>query len=95
MLFVIHAIDKLGTGVLRQSVYAAHRDYIDKVAQYGVRSIISGPLLADDGKTVIGSHLVIEAKDHAVAEAFHHADPFFKAGLWDQSGPIVFDKKVG
>lgn len=95
MLFVIHAIDKPDVASLRQQHYPAHRVHIDAVETWGVKILISGPLVADDGLTPVGSHLVVEARDRATVEAFFHADPFFQAGIWRQSSVTAFDKKVG
>ncbi len=95
MLFVIHAIDKPGTAALRQTHYDAHRAYINTAESFGVKIVMSGPLTSDDGKNVLGSHLVIEATDRATIEKFHHADPFHKAGLWQAPSILAFTKVVG
>jgi len=56
---------------------------------------MSGPLVANDGVTPIGSHFVIEAAELEKAKAFHHADPFFVAGLWENSSVTTFIKRIG
>jgi uncharacterized protein YciI len=45
---------------------------------------MAGPLLADDGETMIGSLFVIEAEDAAAVERFRAADPYVRAGLFDR-----------
>jgi hypothetical protein len=95
MLFVVHAFDRLGTYSHRLAHYDAHKAFIADHAQWGVKIIMSGPLMADDGTTPIGSHLVIEAPDRATAEAFHRADPFLKAGLWEKPALTAFIKRHG
>ncbi|HEX2654533.1 MAG TPA: YciI family protein [Xanthobacteraceae bacterium] len=85
MLFVIQALDRPDGTAKRQPVYAAHRAHLDTAADYGVTLVMSGPLVADDGTTPIGSMFVVEAEDRAAAEAFNKADPFYAAGIW---GPV-------
>ncbi len=94
MLFVLHALDKADAAGTRQTHYAAHRAHIANVGSFGVKIVMSGPLLAEDGK-VIGSHLVLEAHDLAAVTAFYHADPFYKADIWQNPTLALFDKKVG
>lgn len=93
MLFVIHAFDKKDGAPIRASNYPAHRAYLDNAAVFGVSIVTSGPLVADDSKTAIGSLLIIDAPDRKTIDKFHHADPFFKAGLWDETTVTAFDKK--
>jgi len=56
------------------------------------RLMIAGPLLGDDGVTVQGSLLVIEAADRAAAEAFAAGDPYAKAGLFESVTIKAFKK---
>ncbi len=43
---------------------------------------MSGPLVSDDGQTMIGSLFLVEAPDRAAVVRFNGADPFAKAGVW-------------
>jgi hypothetical protein len=45
---------------------------------------MSGPLVDDDGQTMIGSLFLVEAPARDEVESFHHADPFLAAGIWEQ-----------
>ena len=45
---------------------------------------MAGPLLDDDGETMIGSLLVIEAEDPEAARRFAEADPYARAGLFER-----------
>jgi uncharacterized protein YciI len=56
---------------------------------------LSGPLVADDGKTMIGSLMIVEAPDRATVEAFNRADPFHAAGLWEKVNITAFVKRQG
>jgi uncharacterized protein YciI len=93
MLFVIHAIDKSDVAPLRQEHYTAHRAHVAAAAAFGIEIVMSGPLVTDDGATPVGSHFVVQAQNRAAAEAFHRADPFFQAGIWQQSSITAFEKK--
>ena len=79
MLFVIHALDHEGASETRLRHYDDHKWYL---ASSAVKSVVSGPLLAEDGETMIGSMFIVEAPDRAAAEAFNRSDPFHSAGIW-------------
>jgi len=57
MLYAIHLLDKHGTADIRAQVRPAHKAHLSTVAD---RVAFAGPLLADDGKTAVGSLLVID-----------------------------------
>jgi uncharacterized protein YciI len=46
------------------------------------RIAFAGPLVADDGETMIGSLLAIDFPDRAAAVAWFQAEPFNQAGLY-------------
>jgi len=79
MQFMIYGQDKPGHGELRAANRSAHLTYLDGFA---ANIVIAGPLLADDGTTMIGSLLLMEFEDRAAAEAFSAGDPYRKAGLF-------------
>jgi len=81
MHFVIHCIDQEGALAQRLANYEAHKAYLQTAP---VKIIISGPLLAQDQETMIGSLFLIEAEDQASVEAFNAGDPFRKAGIWER-----------
>jgi uncharacterized protein YciI len=95
MLFIIHVHDRAGRSADRAAHYEAHKAYIADTSKWGVRIVMSGPLVADDGATPIGSHFVLEAPDRVAVEAFHRADPFFAAGIWDKADIAAFIKRYG
>lgn len=80
MRFVVHCLDKPGALPLRLANYEAHKSYL---ATGNVATVVSGPLLADDGETMIGSMFIFEAATKEDVVAFNSADPFAKAGVWD------------
>lgn len=80
MHYVIHCLDKAGALPVRLENYAAHRAYL---AEPPVKIVVSGPLVADDNETMIGSCFLIEADSKDAAVAFNAGDPFAKAGVWE------------
>ena len=91
MHYVVHCLDHDGAVEKRLSHYEAHKAYL---AAATVKTVISGPLLADDETTMIGSCFVIEANTLAEVQAFNAADPFAKAGLWKTVSIRPFSKRV-
>jgi uncharacterized protein YciI len=80
MLYTIHCIDKPDRGEIRKANRTAHLGYLaahrDKVAQ-------AGPLLSEDGESMIGSLLIMEFENRAEAEAFVAGDPYNMADLFE------------
>ncbi|MCR9122554.1 MAG: YciI family protein [Phyllobacteriaceae bacterium] len=91
MHYVIHCLDKPNSVQKRLDHYDAHKAYL---AEAPVKTVISGPLLADDEETMIGSCFVVEAGTLAEVEAFNRADPFHAAELWGQVSIRPFSKRV-
>jgi hypothetical protein len=81
MLFVIHAIDKPGDGSARLANREAHLAFAGEHAQT-IR--LGGPLLSDDGQSMVGSMLVIEADDMAAAKAWAAKDPYAVNGVFER-----------
>jgi uncharacterized protein YciI len=95
MLFVLHALDKPGALSRRLSNYDAHKKFLSDTAPHGVKIVMSGPLTADDGETMIGSFFLIEAQDRATVERFNSADPFYAAGIWEKVSVTGFIRRQG
>jgi uncharacterized protein YciI len=91
MHYVIHCLDHDGAVNKRLDHYEAHKAYLGAAA---MKTVISGPLMADDETTMIGSCFVVEAATLAEVEAFNQADPFAKAGLWKTVSIRPFLKRV-
>ena len=79
MLFAFILIDKPDHGDMRQRVRPVHKDYLAAVA---TRMAFAGPLTHDDGKTMLGSLLVIDFASRDAAHAWLAEEPFTKAGLY-------------
>ncbi len=93
MLFSIHALDRPDIAAERQAVHGAHIAHLKDAKNFGVTITVGGPLVADDGKSSIGSLIVIEAPDRATADKFYRADPFFKNGIWAKVEVQRYDRK--
>lgn len=91
MHFIIHCLDKAGSAEKRRSHFEAHKTYI---AASPVKVVISGPLLAQDNATPVGSCFLVEADDLALVETLNRNDPFFRAGLWDRISIHPFLKRI-
>lgn len=95
MLFAIHALDRKGALERRLSNYDAHKAFLSDTTPFGIQIVMSGPLTADDGQTMIGSLFLVEAPNRAAVEAFHHADPFFAAQIWEATTITGFIRRQG
>ena len=82
MHFVAICLDNPNSLELRLSNRAAHLDYLRKHTKT-IRTC--GPLLDDDGETMIGSMLILDCPDEAGARAFLVGDPYAKVGLFESS----------
>ncbi len=92
MHFAIYCLDKPDGLATRVALYDDHRAYLASTAPVSI--VISGPLLAEDGETMIGSLFVVEADDRDAVEHFHRNDPFFLNGVWDTAQIRPFLKRV-
>lgn len=79
MHFVAICLDKPNSLDLRLANRAAHLDYLREHAK-AIRTC--GPLLADDGETMIGSMLILEVPNREAADAILAEDPYRKASLF-------------
>ncbi|WP_042304803.1 YciI family protein [Paraburkholderia terrae] len=81
MLYIIYCRDDPRVS---QSIRLAHKDahlaYLEKHAQL---ILLGGAMLAEDGKTRVGSTLILNVENLAQAEAFSANEPFRCAGLYE------------
>ena len=87
MLYAFHLVDRAGAAALRAQVRPEHKAYLAQVAE---RIAFAGPLLDDDGETMIGSLLVIDFADRVAAEAWLRDEPFTRAGVYATSTVHAF-----
>ena len=81
-LFLINARDKAGATELRLANLQAHLEWAGESSH---RIAMAGPVLTDDGKTMIGSTFVIEFDSLDEAKAWAAQDPYAKAGVFGQT----------
>lgn len=79
MAFILECLDKPGSLDLRMANRPAHLGYIEGQID---KVVVAGPIFAEDGKTPIGSLLIMDFDTKAEAEAFAAEDPYAKAGLF-------------
>ena len=81
MIFAILLMDRPGTAELRIQVRPEHRAYLGKFAD---KMAFAGPLTSEDGKTTVGSLLVMDFPSKA-------DEPFTKAGVYEKPVIHVFN----
>jgi uncharacterized protein YciI len=79
MLYIIYQEDRADGATIRAATRDSHLAYLE---QHKDILVLGGALLADDGRTRLGSCLLINVPDRAAAEAFSRDEPFRKAGLF-------------
>ncbi len=88
MLIALIAKDKPGALAIRQENRPAHVEYLKatNVAQ-------AGPLLDDNGE-MCGSLVILDLHDMAAAQDWVAHDPYNKAGLFESTELIVWNKVI-
>ncbi|HKX41016.1 MAG TPA: YciI family protein [Burkholderiaceae bacterium] len=79
MLYALSLLDKPDSAALRAQVRPDHKAYLARVAD---RIAFAGPLVADDGTTMIGSLLVIDFDNREAVNLWLRDEPFTCAGLY-------------
>jgi uncharacterized protein YciI len=79
MIYLFVLLDRPGAAELRQRVRPEHKSYLAGVAD---RMAFAGPLVADDGETMIGSLLAIDFASRQAAMEWLAGEPFTKAGVY-------------
>lgn len=88
MVFVFHLLDRPGAAALRDAVRPAHKAYLAEVED---RIAFAGPLLSDDGKTMVGSLLAIDFASREAAVRWQQQEPFTQAGLYASAAVHAFE----
>ncbi|WP_269715425.1 YciI family protein [Caulobacter sp. NIBR2454] len=90
--FMLRATDKPGTGDLRLETRPVHLDYLNSLPDV---FRMAGALLAEDGQTVVGSLMIIEADDLDSARAYVEGDPFAQAGIFATTEILPWRLAIG
>ena len=91
MQFMVYCLDKPSHLALRMETRPAHLKYLEGFTK---EIVLAGPLLADDGQTMIGSLFIMEFPSRQEAEAFAANDPFRKAGVFGSSTVTAWRKTL-
>ena len=92
MLYALHMIDKPGVLEKRMSVLPAHQEYLRNAP---IEVVMSGPLLSQDGESIVGSLYLVEVADRADIDTFLDQDPLANAGVWERIDINRFHRRVG
>jgi uncharacterized protein YciI len=87
MLYVLTLMDKPAAGELRHQIRPVHKAYLAEIQD---RIAFAGPLMADDGVTMVGSLLVIDFPDRQAATTWLAQEPFVQAGLFSSTAVYAF-----
>ena len=87
MLFTFFLVDKPGALAQRLEIRPEHKAYLGAKAE---QIAFAGPLLADDGKTMVGSLLVIDFASRDEAQHWIAEEPFTRAGVYASTSIYPF-----
>lgn len=91
-LFLVNARDKANSVDLR---LANREKHLEWAGTYRDQIAMAGPVLSEDGETMIGSTFVIEFDTLDEAETWAADDPYAKAGLFERTEIIPFKWLIG
>jgi uncharacterized protein YciI len=80
MLYALICTDNPNSLELR---LANRPDHVAYLKSLGQTLVLAGPFTKDDGKTMTGSLIVVEAPSREAAKRIADGDPFAKAGLFE------------
>ena len=81
MHYVLICEDKPDSLELRLATRDAHLAF---VGSQGGKIRLAGPMLSDDGETMLGSLFIVEADSMDAVRAMNAEDPYTKAGLFER-----------
>lgn len=87
MIYIFSLIDKPDSGALRQRIRPEHKACLASMAE---RIAFAGPLVTDDGRTMLGSLLAIDFDSREAAHAWLADEPFTRAGLYASTSIHAF-----
>jgi uncharacterized protein YciI len=87
MLYTFFLLDKPGALALRNEIRPRHKAYL---ATKSEQMAFAGPLLSDDGQTMVGSLLVIDFPSRDDAQRWLAEEPFTRAGVYASTSIYAF-----
>ena len=79
MIYALICTDKPDSLAIRKANRPEHLAYLESL---GETLVLAGPFTAEDGETMNGSLVVVEASSLEAARKIAAGDPFAKAGLF-------------
>jgi uncharacterized protein YciI len=79
VIYTFHLLDQPDSSALRLRIRPEHKAYLAAVSG---RIAFAGPLVSDDGQTMLGSLLAIDFDSREAAHAWLADEPFTRAGLY-------------
>lgn len=92
MLVSIYCLDAPGSAGPRQSKMAEHLQHIEEIED---RIKVAGPVMGSGGEGPVASLLIFEVDSLDEATAMLHADPYYRAGVWQEVNIQEFKGVVG
>jgi len=86
-MYAILCFDRPGSAALRDQHRAAHVAFLD---ENKTKIVFGGPLKDVAAGASTGALIVVDCATHADADAFIHADPFFRAGVYENVAVRAF-----
>ena len=81
MKYILICEDKKDSLEVRLGNRDLHLAYLGEL---GDRVSLAGPMLSDDGESMVGSVLIIEAESASEIQTIADGDPYALAGLFDK-----------
>ena len=92
MLVSIYCKDAPGSAGPRQSKMTEHLQHIEEIEG---RIKVAGPVMGSEGEGPVASLLIFEVDSLDEATAMLHADPYYRAGVWQEINIQEFKGVVG
>lgn len=91
---VVTCRDKPGAEIarIRKETLETHLAHIEKTFE---DILVAGPIFSDDGTSVCGSILIYKTSSQQAAQTMLEADPYYKAGIWQDISYNVFYGAAG
>lgn len=81
MLFSMIGIDKMPEGVERRK--SVRREHLDYIKSLGEKVKFAGPMLSDDGETIVGSLIIFDADSVQDVHDILAQDPYTGVDLYE------------
>ena len=92
MLVSVYCKDAPGSAAPRQDKLAEHLQHIEEIED---RIRVAGPVTGSGGEGPVASLLIFEVDGLDQATAMLHADPYYRAGVWQEINIQEFKGVVG